>query len=408
MNLAALLAIFGPGVLLAYAYVGYPFLLRIASRGRTERPPAAPPPVWPPVTVIIAAYNAERTIARTIDPLLRIDYPRHLVQILVASDGSTDGTDDAVSEYADRGVELVRVPRGGKTAAENALGPHVRGEIVVCTDASVIVHPGAVKHLVQRLVAEPRLGVVSGRSIVVDPETLANVDPSGARAMGGEGGYSDFEHAVRSLETRFGAIVGATGGLYAQRAHLFSIPLPPHVTRDLACTLVAVEQGYGSAQENDATCVVGSATSLRGEYRRKVRTMINGLDTMWCFRRLMRPGVSGWYAPRLWSHKLARVFAYGLTPLAGLGLLALSAHFWAARIAAAGGIAAGTLALIALAWPPTQRAPAIISMCGYAVTGAVAALEAWLSFFQGKHAAVWEPTNRSIDLSDDVAPVRPA
>jgi glycosyltransferase involved in cell wall biosynthesis len=399
MNYGALIAVLAPGGLLGYAYVGYPLLLRLASRRRGEQKPAVVPRTWPRITIVIAAYNAERTIARTLEPLLRIDYPKSLVQILVASDGSTDGTDAIVRSYAHRGVELVLVPRGGKTAAENALGPHVRGEIVVCTDASVIVHPNAVKQLVKRIMSNPRLGVVSGRSIVVDPETLASVDIEGARATGGEGGYSDFEHAVRSLETKFGAIVGATGGLYAQRAELFAIPLPPQVTRDLACTLVAVEQGYRSAQENDATCIVGSATSLRGEYRRKVRTMINGLDTVWAFRRLLLPSVSGWYAPRLWSHKLARVVAYLLTPVAGLGMLALAVDHWIARIAVLGGAVAGILALVALRIPPTRRAPSIVSMCGYAVTGAIAALEAWLSFFRGKHATVWEPTNRQLELS---------
>jgi cellulose synthase/poly-beta-1,6-N-acetylglucosamine synthase-like glycosyltransferase len=169
MNYGALIAVLAPGGLLGYAYVGYPLLLRLASRRRGEQKPAVVPRTWPRITIVIAAYNAERTIARTLEPLLRIDYPKSLVQILVASDGSTDGTDAIVRSYAHRGVELVLVPRGGKTAAENALGPHVRGEIVVCTDASVIVHPNAVKQLVKRIMSNPRLGVVSGRSIVVDP-----------------------------------------------------------------------------------------------------------------------------------------------------------------------------------------------------------------------------------------------
>jgi hypothetical protein len=306
-----------------------------------------------------------------------------------------------VRTYAHRGVELVRVPRGGKTAAENELAPYVRGEVVVCTDASVIVHPLAVKTLVRRLASDARLGVVSGRSIVVDPETLAIVTPEDAEPSGGEGGYSDFEHAVRTLETNFGAIVGATGGLYAQRAELFRIPLPPEVTRDLACTLVAHAQGFGSAQENDATCVVGQASTLRGEYRRKVRTMINGLDTMWSFRRLLLPSVAGWYAARLWSHKLARVLAYLLTPLSGIGLLVLAADFWLARLLVLGGALAAALALYAIALPASKRAPAIVSLCGYAVTGAVAALEAWWSLFRGRHAVVWEPTRRSLEAAID-------
>jgi hypothetical protein len=129
--------------------------------------------------------------------------------------------------------------------------------------------------------------------------------------------------------------------------------------------------------------------------------MINGLDTLWCFRQLLRPTIAGWYAPRLWSHKLARVVAYGLTPFAAAGLVVLAANSWLARIALGGGLAAALLAAVAVALPPAKRAPAIVSICGYAVTGAIAALEAWWCFLRGKHAATWEPTNRSFELAAD-------
>src|SRR4051812_32407876 len=100
---ATMLAVLAPGGLLGYAYVGYPLLLKLATRRKEEPALNDEPGEWPSVTIAIAAYNAERTIARTLEPLLRIDYPRERVQILVASDGSTDDTDAIVRSYADRG-----------------------------------------------------------------------------------------------------------------------------------------------------------------------------------------------------------------------------------------------------------------------------------------------------------------
>src|SRR5215212_96232 len=132
--------VLAPVVMFAYAYFGYPILLKLVTRRRTP-PPRGPgePSEWPAISIVVPAYNAERTIGRTIERLLATDYPADRRQILIVSDGSTDGTDDVVRSYAAQGVELLRVRRAWKQAAELKARPHVRGEIVVSTDASIVV-----------------------------------------------------------------------------------------------------------------------------------------------------------------------------------------------------------------------------------------------------------------------------
>ena len=138
MRAAALVLIFAPVLVIGVAYVGYPLVLAMVSRLRPRRPRFAHPAEWPMITVTVPCYNEEVSIRETLERLLRLDYPAHRRQIVVISDASTDGTDAIVRSYVDRGVELLRLPeRRGKTAAENAAGAVVRGEIVVNIDASI-------------------------------------------------------------------------------------------------------------------------------------------------------------------------------------------------------------------------------------------------------------------------------
>ena len=137
--------------LCAYTYLGYPAileLLRVVRRAPPHRPQRLAAE-WPAISVALPVYNEVEGIASTLERILAIEYPAERRQILVVSDASTDGTDEIVTRFAPRGVELVRLPqRRGKTAAENAARSRLTGEIIVNTDASVRIDAGAVKHLV--------------------------------------------------------------------------------------------------------------------------------------------------------------------------------------------------------------------------------------------------------------------
>ena len=285
-----------------YAYVLYPLLLRFAASAHGDVEQPAADHAWPFITITVPCYNEERSIRQTLDALLAVDYPADRRQVVVISDASTDGTDDIVREFADRGVELLRLDtRRGKSAAENATGGVARGEIIVNTDATIRILPGAPKQLVAAF-ADPRIGVASGRDL-----SVASVsDAASVTAASGESGYVGYEMNIRALETRVGSIVGASGCFYGIRTSLYDSQFPETLSRDFASALMAAENGYRAVSVNDAVCLVPQTKSLDSEFRRKIRTMARGLQTLWFKRHLLNPFRHGAFALMLASHKLAR------------------------------------------------------------------------------------------------------
>lgn len=386
MESAALALVVLAVLLTGYAYAGYPLLLWVV--GRTRRAPAEaypPPPEWPSVSVTVPVYNEEREIAHTLDRLLELDYPAERLQVLVVSDASTDRTDAIVKGYADRGVKLLRMPaRRGKTAAENAAQAHLTGEIVVNTDASIRLAPGSLKRLVAPF-SDPSIGVASGRDI--------SVSRAVEEGNAGEAGYVGYEMWVRDLETRVAGIVGASGCCYAIRAHLHRTYLPEGLSRDFASALVAREHGYRAVSVPDAVCYVPRTADLRSEYRRKVRTMTRGMETLAHKRALLDPFRYGWFAVMLWSHKICR---WGvpwalLAALAGVGVLGLEQP--AAGVLA---LSAATLLLASVfaVLPSAPALPRALTLPAYLVLGNLAAVHAGIRALHGDRNAVWEPTRR--------------
>lgn len=369
-----------------YAYLVYPALLSVLSLLRPRPAAAADPAEWPSISVIVPAYNEERAIARTLERLLSADYPADRRQVLVVSDASTDRTDEIVRGYADRGVELLRMPRrGGKTAAENEARHHLRGEIVVNTDASVQVHRDGLKPLVRACMA-PGVGVASGRDV-----SVSRVDND---ANLGESGYVGYEMWVRALESQVGSIVGASGCFYAIRRDLHMSLVPEALSRDFAAALIAREHGLRAVSVDDAVCLVPRTADIHGEYRRKVRTMTRGLETLWFKRHLMNPITHGLYAWSLVSHKLARWLVPWGVVVAGLALAVLAPRAAWAAILLGAGVAALGLAAIGWWWRGGSSVPRLVAVPAYVVSGMVAAMVAWVKALSGELNPVWEPTQR--------------
>ena len=376
-----------PGVLYGYAYLCYPALLWLAGRFRHRSLPASDPAQWPQITVVVPAYNEAASIRRTIESLLDLDYPAELRHILVISDASTDGTDDIVREYAARGVQLLRQEqRGGKYAGEIAALPHLRGEIVVNTDATIRILPDSLKPLI-RAFEEPSVGLASGRDVSVGS---VNVE-----ANRGESGYVGYEMWVRSLETRVNSIVGASGCFYAIRRSLHGSQIPPGYSRDFASALVVREQGFRAVSVDQAVCLVPRTASLQREFRRKVRTMTRGLRTLWLKRRLLNPFRYGSFGWMLWSHKLVRWLVFPAAPLALAALVPLSLVSIPARVLLAGagvGIGLGTVAMRS---PEGRPLPRVVALCGFVLASHVAGFVAWAKALGGESSSIWEPTRRT-------------
>ena len=370
-----------------YAFLGYPLVLKVIGLFTRREVLASEPAEWPMVSITVPAYNEEGTIAATLDRILDVDYPADRRHVLVISDCSSDRTDEIVRGYAGRGVELLRLERrSGKTAAENASREHIRGEIVMNTDASVRLDRAALKHLVMALL-DPTVGAASSHDV--------SVGTQGDAANRAEGSYVGYEMWVRRLESRVYGIVGASGSLYAARRHLHAELVPEALSRDFSVALVSRRRGLRTVSVDRALCYVPRNPSLRREYRRKVRTMARGLETLWFHRELLSPFRYGLFAWMLLSHKLVR----WLVPWALV--LAVAAWIWAetsplldASLLVLGGLAVGS-ALVGWLQPEHRRLPRLLGWPGYFVVGQVAALHAWIKALSGELNPVWEPTRRA-------------
>jgi cellulose synthase/poly-beta-1,6-N-acetylglucosamine synthase-like glycosyltransferase len=374
----------------AYAYAGYPLALAILVRVRRRMSPATTPRDWPQITICIAAHNEAASIADTIERTLALDYPADRRHILVISDGSTDDTDGIVGRYASRGVELLCIEkRGGKTAGENQAIGRLRGSIIVNTDATVFVDQFAIKPLV-RAFDDPDVGVASGRDISVAPRA-----PSGrVERTRSESAYVGYEMWVRSLETRVGGIVGASGCLYAARAVVQRTHLPGGVARDFAAPLIARDLGLRAVSVNEAVCRVPRSTDLAREFQRKRRTITRGIATLARFRHLLNPRRTGLFAWKLASHKVVRWLAPVWAMAAGAALVAMAFRL---GLAVPVTVALGVVALVTIIGSRggSGRLSRACASVAFGVVGNLAVVSAWISFLRGVNPPVWEPTRRT-------------
>jgi cellulose synthase/poly-beta-1,6-N-acetylglucosamine synthase-like glycosyltransferase len=387
MTVLGLLLLAFPVAFFGYAYVGYPLLLVVLGWFRRQRPIPAHKE-WPTISISLPAFNEAGQIREVIESLLRLDYPAGKKQILIISDASTDGMDEIVKEYAGQGVELLRIAeRVGKTAAEDAGAGHLRGEIVVNTDASIRIRQDALKHLIARF-ADPAVGVASGRDL--------SVGVTGENANAAEAGYVGYEMKVRALETRAGGIIGASGCFYAIRSHLHRAPLPAHLSRDFASVLVAREHGYRGVSVDEAVCLVPRTGSLEREYRRKVRTISRGMETLLYKKHLLNPLRHGLFAWKLLSHKVCRWLTPCSVMVALLGLMVLdTSAVWARWVTVV--LLGGVASLVALVrrWPADRPMPRVLGLAASVAAAHIATPHALFRALRGDKNAFWEPTRRA-------------
>lgn len=377
-----------PVVLGGYAFVVYPAIVWLWSRLRPPFELPAEPAEWPQITILIVAYNEERRLRRTIDQALAADYPADRLAVLVVSDASSDGTDELVRNYGDPRVHLFRMPeRSGKPAGENAAGPHLKGDLVVSIDASILIPRDSLKPLVRALL-DPTVGLASGRDISVGDDAR-----EGNKA---ESSYVGLEMQLRSYETRVHSIVGASGCFYANRRALQTVQLPTGLARDFAAASVARAHGYRAVSVDSATCLVPRTPTLKAELRRKSRTMARGLATLMYLKQMMNPFRYGSYAFMMTSHKLIRwlLFPAFLGWLFGPLFLVQQAPW--TLLLTAGTLAGLLLSQLVLSWPDDRRLPRLIAFPGYVFISIRAGWKAWWQLLRGQENAMWEPTQRPV------------
>ncbi len=252
----------GTGALLVfYILVGYPLLLA-AVRFRCAAPVAKDAAFRGSVTIIIAVYNGAAFLRQKLESLLALDYPRELVDIVIVSDGSTDETESIARSYASRGVTLIPVVRGGKSAALNAALPRVKGEFVFFSDVRQPIDPAAMRHLIANF-ADPTVGAVTGALHLLEGEEGEQADMDL---------YWRYELWARGRHSEIDSIFTATGCIYAMRNSLLRAIPPDTLSDDALLPLRVFFQGFRVVFDPEA--IAYDYPALVGtEFRRRLRNL---------------------------------------------------------------------------------------------------------------------------------------
>lgn len=367
---------------IAFTYFGYSILVVLMAR--VFRNPPRRAPIEPRVTVLITAYNERKSIARKIEQTLALDYPADKLELIVASDGSTDGTDDIVRGYADRGVKLIRVEgRVGKTETQNQAIRHATGEIVVFSDATTIYEHSAIRNIVRNY-ADPSVGAVSGRYEYVNAEGT----PIGAGSVL----FWRYENLIKSSQTDIRTITGCCGCIYSVRRELY-VPLPADIISDLCQPLKIIENGHRVVFEKDAVAYEETTTRVAEEFSMRVRVMVRGMRGMLFMRPLFNPLRFAFVAFQLISHKVLRwmvpLFLAGLL-LSSLALI--DRPFYAALFGLQ--VAFYLVALGGFAAERWGRKFKLLSVPVFFVTVNAAAVVAMFRVINGQRAVTWETVRK--------------
>jgi biofilm PGA synthesis N-glycosyltransferase PgaC len=255
------------GMAIIYVIAGYPLLLRW--RARKYGLPVAKKQHWRSVSILIAVHNGERFLAEKLDSVVKLDYPRELIEVFVLSDGSTDGTVEIARSYAAQGIQLIDLPRSGKPAVLNIGIARSKGEILLLTDVRQVLEPDSLRELVACF-ADPTVGVVSG-----DLPMRQGIDIEEANTSL----YWRYERAIRKNLGRLGSTFGATGPFYAMRRELAPTMPPNTLLDDMYMPLAAYFRGFRVIVDETARAIE-YPFSVRGEFRRKVRTLAGNYQIM--------------------------------------------------------------------------------------------------------------------------------
>lgn len=366
---------------LIYSYVVYPFVLVFLPDRRSRRLPMPDP--LPFISIIITAHNEQNRIGAKLDNTLAISYPAARREIVVASDASTDATDDIVSRYGGGrpDLALVRAPeRKGKEYAQSLAIERAKGSILVFTDVSTLIPPDALYALVAHFV-DPRVGAVSSE----DRFITAN------GTLAGEGAYVRYEMWLRRLESRKPAgLVGLSGSFFAARREVCE-PWDILGPSDFNTALNCARKGYVAVSDPRVQGHYPNIKDERREYTRKVRTVVRGIAGLARHIAVLNPFKFGLFAFQVWSHKVMRWAVPWFMLLSLVSAWALASAHWAYAAAFGAQIALYALALIARG---RTAMPGLLKIPYFFVQVNMAIAHATLAFLFGKRVTVWDPSKR--------------
>ena len=367
----------------AYAYLGYPLALSLVAYLRpTPEMDADEPPAeqyYPTVSIVIPAHNEAAVIGRKLENTLSLDYSGE-IEVIVVSDGSTDDTASVVRSFAhDTRLIFIDLPeRKGKAKALNSALEYAAGEIIVFSDASIILENDAILEIVKPF-ADGEVGCVSGEDRI--------------EGAGGESLYGRYELYLRRQESALGSIVGASGSFYAQRKELVAY-FPEGVAPDFLSVLNTAREGYRAVSTSAAKGFMTSVVDSRSEFQRKIRTVIRGLTALFENIQVLNPFKFPLFAFFLFSHKLMRwLVPFFLTGLILSNLFLINYAFYR------GIFVAQFLFYLCAVLAYVEISIVARSIAGkialYFSSSNLAILIAWYRYLRGVRQEIWAPSKRS-------------
>lgn len=369
-------------LLSCYSYFLYPLVLVLLPRRITALQSLPPAGELPVLTLIVTVHNEEARIGDKLENTLCIDYPRERLEIIVASDCSTDATDRIVAGYADRGVRLVRADeRKGKEYAQLCAIRAARGDVLVFSDVATLIPADAVRILAGRF-SDSRIGALSSEDRFVSADGR----------VAGEGLYVRYEMWLRRLESERAGLVGLSGSFFAARRDVCA-SWDIHAPSDFNTALNCARQGRVAVSVPEVVGIYSDVQDPGLEFHRKVRTVIRGITALVRHPEALNPFRLGLFSFQVWSHKIMRwgvpwfllVFLVLTLLLQGQGTvyqaaLVLQAVFYA--LAAAGWVSAG------------MRENRLVRIVFFFVQTNLALAQAALSFMAGRRMTTWTPSKR--------------
>jgi poly-beta-1,6-N-acetyl-D-glucosamine synthase len=396
------------GLTLLYTYAGYPLLLRclVLRRKAAVSPVSSERDILPDqqrftptVSIIVPFHNEEAWVARKLGNTLSLDYPPERLEIIAVSDGSSDRTAEIMEHYSEHVRIVAYSKRQGKPTALNRGVALAQGEILIFTDANVILDAKAIRILVARF-ADPTVGGVSG-NVALQP--VQNEEPLG------EGLYMKYERWLYEMESRLHSMLGADGALFSIRREVFTPLAADTITDDFALTLGVIDRGRRVLYEPAARAVEAVVPDVAAEFRRKVRMIAGGYQAVWRFRRLLGSGQVSCHpllALQLVSHKLLRWIAPVLLITVYLGSAALAASTASAAWMGFTLLQSVFYLLAAVGWlsVKVRRWPLCYIPYYFCAVNLAAVSGAW-RFLRGRQVITWHKVSRAAFLDDSaIAP----
>ena len=363
-----------------HSYAGYPASLYLISLFRKERVKMGGD--LPDITLVITAHNEEKRIASKIANTLALTYPRERLQIIIASDGSTDGTNALVAGHREEGIELLPLrERGGKESAQKEAVAAARGDIIVFSDVATMLDPWGLERIVSGF-ADPTVGCVSSEDRLIGEDGR----PSG------EGMYVLYEMWLRRLESRVNSLVGLSGSFFAARKTV-CLDFSESMQSDFRTLLNSEKMGLRGISEPKAVGYYRDIADRSREFDRKVRTVVRGLTVFFRHVDLLNVFKYGLFSYQLFCHKLLR----WLVPVFLAVLLASSAALAPKSplflILLVGQLGFYGLAAWGLKWS-RGGAGTITRVPAYFLTVNASIFVAWWRYLRRQRIVMWSPSER--------------